>query len=123
MAAHYGGTWEKIEGRFILGASSTYSVGSTGGEATHKLTIDELPSHIHKFNRGSAHYWSGNVVNGYNNTTSIFPGFVENNSSGRPDNYQEKTGCGKYFVQLTGKDKSHNNMPPYRVAYIYKRLT
>ena len=87
------------------------------------MTINELPSHTHKFNRGSAHYWSGNVINGYSGNASVFPGFVENTSDGRPDNYQEKTGKGKYFVQPTGEGLTHNNMPPYRVAYIYKRLT
>lgn len=36
-----------IAGRFLLGCNSTYPAGSTGGEATHKLTIDEMPSHYH----------------------------------------------------------------------------
>lgn len=43
----FGGTWEPIEGRFLLAASSDYEVGSTGGEATHKLTVAEMPSHTH----------------------------------------------------------------------------
>ena len=46
-AGLYGGTWERIEGKFIMGASDAYPVGSTGGSATHTQTIDEMPKHIH----------------------------------------------------------------------------
>lgn len=31
-----GGTWSRIQGRFLIGASSTYTAGSTGGSATHR---------------------------------------------------------------------------------------
>lgn len=42
-----GDTWAKIESRFLLGQSSSYAIGSTGGEATHTLTVKEMPSHNH----------------------------------------------------------------------------
>lgn len=48
VIAIYGGTsWSKIEGRFLLGASSDYAVNSIGGEAAHTLTTAEMPSHTH----------------------------------------------------------------------------
>lgn len=43
----FGGTWQQISGRFLLAADSTYEAGSTGGEATHTLTAEEMPSHTH----------------------------------------------------------------------------
>lgn len=43
----FGGTWVKIEGCFLLGSSSSYSLGVTGGEAKHTLTVEEMPSHSH----------------------------------------------------------------------------
>lgn len=53
-ATLFGGTWEQIQGRFLLGASSSHSAGSTGGEETHKLTTAEMPSHSHTFHGQSA---------------------------------------------------------------------
>ena len=46
-AVLFGGTWEKIEGQFLLASSSTYANGSTGGNATHKLVYEETPYHTH----------------------------------------------------------------------------
>lgn len=39
--------------RFIVGAGSSYSVGATGGEATHALSTSEMPSHNHSFSSSS----------------------------------------------------------------------
>lgn len=39
-----GGTWERIEGRFIMGASDTYPAGSTGGSATKTIAKTNLPN-------------------------------------------------------------------------------
>lgn len=36
-----------LRDRFIVGAGKSYSVGATGGEAMHTLTIVEMPPHIH----------------------------------------------------------------------------
>lgn len=109
VIAIYGGTaWEKIEGRFLLGASSNYSVNSTGGEATHTLTINEMPSHRHEgleysstglritLNGGSSGYklpWTANAGNGAN----------------------------EILTKKTGEGVAHNNMPPYKVVYIWER--
>lgn len=50
----FGGTWEPIEGRFLLSASEEHPAGTEGGAATHKhgtqphvLTDAELPAHDH----------------------------------------------------------------------------
>ena len=47
-ASLFGGTWEQIKDRFLVGAGNSYSVGATGGEATHTLTTSEMPSHSHE---------------------------------------------------------------------------
>ena len=44
-ASLFGGTWEQLKDRFLLGAGDTYAAGATGGEAAHALTVNEMPPH------------------------------------------------------------------------------
>jgi len=45
----FGGTWEQISGRFLIGCGgdSGLTVGETGGSWEHTITTDHLPSHNH----------------------------------------------------------------------------
>ena len=52
----FGGTWEEIEGKFLLGRSASHEAGTTGGEETHQLTASEMPAHTHT---GPSHTHSG----------------------------------------------------------------
>lgn len=58
-ATLFGGTWEQIKDRFLLAYGDTYENGETGAEATHTLTIAEIPPHFH-----SCKTYSGNNVDG-----------------------------------------------------------
>lgn len=99
VKAIYGGnSWVKIEGRFLLGQSNSYPINSTGGESTHTLTINEMPSHNHATSLwgsvgGSATHYSP-VTN--NVTTNL-------------------------VTESTGGGAAHNNMPPYKTVYIWER--
>lgn len=100
----FGGTWEQIQGKFLFGMDSSYPAGSTGGEATHKLTQGEMPEHNHIIyapNAGGAE--EGAAI-----------GFPEVSSS----NTWWVTAC---MTGKTGDNKAHNNMPPYLSVYIWKR--
>lgn len=95
----FGGTWERIKDKFLLGSGDSYSAGTTGGSATHTLTIDEMPTHSHQYYRmkkGGDTWW----VAGSNGT--IFTQEYTNTNS-------------------TGNGQAHNNMPPYLTLYIWKR--
>ena len=46
-SALFGGSWEKVTDRFPIGAGGSYTLGSTGGNATHTNTIAEMVSHNH----------------------------------------------------------------------------
>ena len=48
------GTWSAVQGRVLLSASSAYPAGSTGGAATHAITVAELPAHSHTGSTASA---------------------------------------------------------------------
>lgn len=49
----FGGIWEQLKDKFLLGAGDTYTAGDTGGAASHTLTLDEMPSHSHSFTGSS----------------------------------------------------------------------
>lgn len=97
----FGGTWERIGGRFLLGADSTYAGGSTGGEATHQITTAEMPSHNHALD-------NYNVTGG---TTSFMT--VQAND--------KKGYSGNVNTLYTGGNQPHNNMPPYLAVYMWRR--
>lgn len=103
----FGGTWEQIKDTFILAAGDSYSAGSTGGEANHTLTIDELPSHRHYLKYG-------NVYIGYLNSNAA----QSNNQALYKYNVSREDAL---YGEDVGGGKAHNNMPPYLVAYCWKR--
>lgn len=111
-ASLFGGTWESIGGRFLLGADATYAAGSTGGEATHTLTTYEMPEHKHKGitiagNRFTA--WSDTGTGGVFDMSSLFNGSGHNNND--------------FYAEPEGGSQPHNNMPPYLAVYMWKRVS
>ena len=100
----FGGTWEKLEDRFLLSSGKTYTNGNIGGEATHKLTIDEMPSHTHTLYIDA----KGTTIPAWH-TRHLF---VQNDSphEAQPNN-----------LTSTGNSQPHNNMPPYLVVNMWKR--
>lgn len=94
-ASFIGGTWERIEGEFIMGASDAYPAGTTGGSATHTQTVAEMPSHNHSGSTGSAgshshSAWTGGA-GGHNHTVSA----AITNKNG-PMMAGENSGYGQY---------------------------
>lgn len=104
----WGGTWVKTaDGRCLIGANSTYPLGSTGGEAEHALSIDELPSHSHGI-------YGADSRNG--NVTVPQPRFTYKDT-GQTTSYIS----GIMGTELTGSNNAHNNMQPYLAVYIWER--
>lgn len=94
----FGGTWERLRDRFLLGAGETYTAGATGGEATHTLTTDEMPAHSHGAGYGL------NLAGGSATNPAFAGGQVTSNQT-----------------STEGGGQPHNNMPPYLVVYMWKR--
>lgn len=46
-ATLFGGSWTRIQGRFLLAAGGNYALGSQGGAATVRLTVENMPAHNH----------------------------------------------------------------------------
>ena len=109
-ATLFGGTWERISERFLLGASSNYTAGGTGGEFTHKLTQSELPNYSLSVTNGS------NVIR--SKTGNSADAYVQTQSGGWGiPNWESKT----VTVASGGSGEAHNNMPPYLAVYMWKR--
>ena len=122
---YFGGTWERIKGRFLLGADdSTYKINGAGGASTVTLTIDQIPAHNHsaRLNNGGGHnhvFWFGGGAN--SGTGAQIP--VANSrwgqdTAGQTDGSHDHGGI---TVDNKGGGKAHNNMPPYLVVYMWKR--
>lgn len=114
-ASFIGGTWERIEGKFIMGASDTYPAGATGGEESVKLTTKNIPVlsaregvavidtpgnnvHVHQWDFIYAARQVSDI-DGYNSYGAQWP------SVGTDDADMQNV----------------NNMPPYIAVYIWRR--
>ena len=139
----FGGKWERIKDKFLLSAGDNYNAGSTGGEATHTLTENEMPSHTHiqdsHNHTQNAHNHTQNphshtigsltrydisgkgvaaVGDGYGNTHNYKTGntTATNKEATATNNPQTATN------QNTGGGQAHNNMPPYLTVYVWVRI-
>lgn len=108
----FGGTWEQIKDRFILAAGGSYTVGSTGGEATHTLTVNEMPRHSHD-RIACQNYYLGDKGLPSNGTAQSAALVTTNGASNQTVGY--------YGTIPSGGSAAHNNMPPYLAVYMWKR--
>ena len=135
VQSKFGGEWEKYsQGRTLIGEGTgtdsnglvqTFTNGSMGGEYTHKLTIAEMPSHTHTQN---PHMHRVGFDEG---TTRIglTGGSAEPSSSMYISGY---THGGRAYTMITdyvtsinnntGGNGAHNNIEPYVVTYMYRRI-
>lgn len=105
-ATLWGGAWERVdEGRTLISAGSTYTAGSTGGEATHTLINSEMPSHNHAI-------WYPNESAGNNSAQIGYPSVASKSTY-----YAVGSNTGD-----VGGGEAHNNMPPYLAVYIWHRI-
>ena len=101
----FGGTWEQIKDRFLLACGDTYKNGEIGGEATHTLTNDETPAHVH-------------IVKGVTEDAPAGSSLYTVNKTTRKGEYSGNIGN----TTSVGGNQPHNNMPPYIAVYIWERI-
>ena len=113
-ASLFGGTWEQLKDRFLLGAGGSYAAGSMGGEADHTLTIDEMPYHNHSL-PGHVYNWGDGAGNVNIANAVAQPGASSGN--------RLFTVQGEWnWTNPVGGYQPHNNMPPYLAVYMWKRV-
>ncbi len=106
--ALFGGTWEPIQGKFLLGSSASHKAGSTGGEETHALTLGEMPEHTHPMysgNGGGSDTWTPDAGSYLIDSVTL----------------TKNTWWARIGMDSAGSGNAHNNMPPYLAVYIWKR--
>lgn len=117
----WGGTWVKTaDGRCLIGANSTYPLGSTGGSTTHShntkdhtLTTEEMPAHVHSFSKPAwtnAEYTAGSKYlcsYGYSNASTETFGSTNYTGGSKPHNH--------------GYTNESSSMQPYLAVYIWER--
>jgi len=104
-----------LRDRFIVGAGSSYSIGNTGGEAFHTLTIAEMPSHHHYWYIG--YEWAPVTDTTPFYSMSTFADLIGNNIGG--------WGGASYPPQATsdvGGNQPHENRPPYYALFFIVRV-
>ncbi len=81
------------------------TIGKTGGEKAHQLTINEIPSHNHYINR---------CINGNNGSYNKFKKIQASDDDG---SWQEEA-----YTSNVGENYYHNNLQPYKVVAYWKRV-
>ena len=104
----FGQTWERYgAGRVLVGYDTSQTefdtIGKTGGEKTHTLSTNEIPSHSHSYQSGR--WLSAEKPGG---------GDIYNSQSEASYIFSRTTGA-------TGGGGAHNNLQPYIVVNFWRR--
>lgn len=110
----WGGTWVLEEaGRVHVSAGTGYTIGSKGGEATHTLTVNEMPSHAHIPNP-----WVVVTNASYASAGDKIPSAASGHFSAKAN---ASANSDNYISSYVGGGQAHNNMPPYVVINRWHR--
>lgn len=108
-----------LRDRFIVGAGSAYAAGATGGEATHVLSVDEMPGHTHRNKCSNSAY---SLDSTFQDPTDRVAGLGRSGASTTNIYKQESLATG-YMApsESIGGNLAHENRPPYfALCYIMK---
>lgn len=120
VIAVYGGSqWVKIEGKFLLGASSSHAVNSTGGSENVVLTESQLPKIKGGFYARGVYNEGQNIIG---DGPGIFTVAVKQGISWLNSVVtQSQTKNTDLVTMEFGNNQPHDNMPPYKAVYIWER--
>ena len=109
----FGGTWKQINDRFLYATTSGGTSGGTGGEATHKLTIAEMPQHAHEEYGIDSGSKAWNPMRQGSGRLDGIPAYTAG--------WQGSSFAASVDTGSTGSSQPHNNLPPYLRVYMWQR--
>ena len=118
-----------LSGRFIVGykadAPDYDSIGDTGGEKRHQITVAEMPVHSHTGNTGEAGRHTHNIEYNEDEDRNDQDGHLTRTSFRSHTHDYQTEGSGNHGHSFTtntkGGDGAHENRPPFfTLAYIIK---
>lgn len=115
----FGGVWEQIKDRFLLGAGGTYSAGASGGSTAHDHGLEN------GFAKFGANVGAGFTYIDRNESTAswkpthYFSGEPKYSEWGYDSEHNYTIGAG---VKLGGKTNDTSALPPYLAVYMWKRI-
>lgn len=121
------GTWEAIEGKFLLSADITHTAGTTGGNFSHTITTSEMPSHTHTISATESY-----TLDNYTDESGVIEASTETYSpilgksiSTSSETSTEQTvtveSATTYTAGSTGSGTAMDITPPYLSVYMWKR--
>ena len=122
--SEWGGQWVKIEGKFLLGSSSAYPLGGTGGSATHTLTESQLPIISKNISTSTYDHGHGMKYTDLKPTGTTGTTIHAMTTNGKNTSSTGIMTTNSHYHSLTvkfGGGSAHNNMPPYIVVNIWER--
>ena len=123
----FGGTWERLKDRFLLGAGDTYEAGATGGSDAHSHTHD-LWADICILSESSEHRSKGTVfMKEKQHENFVYMDYVlqDNGALTRvvlPSRGEAGAIGYKRATNVGGTIGTSSNMPPYLAVYMWKRV-
>ena len=130
----FGGSWERIENKFIYAVSASASAGQQGGSSTQTLSVSNMPSHSHNgytsYDGSHSHsiyqhdwWYQGGPSNGKTYVGGLEAGnvpFISNtfeNPLTTNGNHRHS-----FTTDSAGSGTAFSIMPPYETAYCWKRI-
>lgn len=109
----FGGTWEKIENKFLLASGTNYSIGTSGGSANAVVV-----QHTHPV-ENTDYYFVGKKKSDTAGTKRVT---VPTSGSNYAYVSSGSTSFGNFGgTKSSGESGTGKNMPPYLVVNVWKR--
>lgn len=125
-AADYAGTsWAQIKDRFLMGAGGSYTLGSTGGSASHTLSVAEMPAHNHSGSITATGNHTHTVSSRSGRSQQFYTGTTISGCVTSGPKTTSSAGAHTHSVTIgsTGSGQAFSVLNPYVGKYVWRRVS